>query len=83
MGLSEQFYCPECGAIQSLGVGLINCRDCGSIGLRGFDKRPRRVRCPEDGCHFQGWDDGGVNDDLGRHRRWEHAANGRRPNDGE
>lgn len=70
------YYCPECGTVQPLGEGFITCRRCGHIGLRGFDRLPRRVRCPEPDCDFQGWNDGGVNDDLGRHRRREHATQG-------
>jgi hypothetical protein len=42
------------------------------MGLRGFERRPRRVRCPAPDCEFRGWDDGGVNDDLGRHLRHDH-----------
>lgn len=67
------FYCSSCGAIQPLGIGLINCRGCGHLGLRGFNKRPIRVTCSIERCRFIGWDDGGVNDDLGQHMRREHT----------
>lgn len=69
------WYCTTCGALYSTpGVGLITCQRCGTLGLRGFRRIPRRVGCPEPGCKFQGWDDGGVNDDLGQHRRREHVG---------
>lgn len=66
------FYCTECGATyQTPGAGIITCHRCGHLGLRGFERPPIRVTCPK-GCDWQGWDDGGVNDDLGRHLRREH-----------
>jgi DNA-directed RNA polymerase subunit RPC12/RpoP len=68
------WYCSGCGALYSSpGYGYIVCQKCGHSGLRGFSKRPVRVRCEVEGCEFTGWDDGGVNDDLGMHRRREHA----------
>ena len=66
------FYCSECGTMQHLGSGLITCRRCGKIGLRGFADPPRRVVCPHEGCDWTGWDDGEVNDDLKVHLRREH-----------
>ena len=73
--MSGGYYCTECGACYSSpGWGLITCGRCGTIGLRGYNKRPRRVACPVEGCDFRGWDDGGVNDDLGRHNRRDHGS---------
>lgn len=69
----DGFYCSGCGLIQPLGVGLINCRRCGSIGLRCFAHLPLRIRCTVEGCDWRGWDDG-VNDDRGRHMRRVHEA---------
>lgn len=72
--LKSGWYCTECGALYSNpGSGLITCQRCGHMGLRGFNRPPKRVTCPEEGCDFAGWDDGGVNDDLGRHLRREHG----------
>lgn len=78
MGSRSRFaggwYCTECGATYATpGSGLISCQRCGAIGLRGFRRYPRRIQCPISGCGFRGWDDGGVNDDLGEHARREHA----------
>jgi hypothetical protein len=71
--MSGGWYCSKCGALYSSpGAGLITCQTCGGLGLRGFARRPRRVECAD--CRWQGWDDGGVNDDLGRHRRREHSS---------
>lgn len=68
------WYCSSCGALYSHpGSGLITCQRCGSIGLRGFARRPREVTCPNDGCRWSGWDDGGTNPDLARHLRREHG----------
>lgn len=73
------WYCTGCGALyRTPGYGLINCQRCGHLGLRGFDRLPCRVTCPVVGCDFKGWDDGGVNDDLGRHRRKAHEIDGDR-----
>lgn len=71
----QGFYCSTCGMVQPLGEGFITCRNssCSGIGLRGYDRRPRRVWCEVVGCRFSGWDDGGVNDDIGRHMRRDHA----------
>lgn len=82
--IDRGYYCSQCGMVQPLGEGLINCRNqsCGSIGLRGYERRPRRVWCEVDGCRFSGWDDGGVNDDIGRHMRREHPATEEVPTDG-
>lgn len=71
-------YCPDCGALYALlGSGYTTeyttCQKCGRLGLRGFDKRPIRVGCSVADCDFVGWDDGGVNDDLDRHMRRDHA----------
>lgn len=67
------FYCSTCGAIHlSLPGGLVTCRRCGGLGLRGYDRTPRRLTCPVHPA-WRGWDDGGVNDDLGRHQRDAHA----------
>lgn len=67
------WYCSNCGATYSSpGYGLITCQRCGHLGLRGCERKPVRVVCPVGGCDFTGWDDGGVNDDLGRHRRSAH-----------
>lgn len=68
---SDDHYCRHCGRTQALGCGFITCRYCGSLGLREYERRPRRVICPR-GCGWSGWDDGGVNDDLGRHLRRDH-----------
>lgn len=69
------FYCTKCGAVtRYLPAGLVTCWGCGGLGLRGYDRTPRRVSCPHEGCDFEGWDDGGVNDDLGRHHRRVHVA---------
>lgn len=71
--MSGGWYCDNCGALyRTLGGGIIVCQKCGHLGLRGYERRPRRVACRD--CEFTGWDDGGVNDDLGRHRRREHAT---------
>jgi DNA-directed RNA polymerase subunit RPC12/RpoP len=68
------YYCSACGAItHRLPAGMVTCHQCGHLGLRGYDRRPRRVSCPVDGCNWIGWDDGGVNDDLGAHTRRDHA----------
>jgi hypothetical protein len=72
--VAERFYCADCGEIQPVGEGFINCRHCGRLGLRGFNRRPIRVSCPQEGCHWTGWDDGGVNDELPGHLRREHQA---------
>lgn len=69
------WYCDDCGVL-ALGLpsGMVNCRSCGGIGLRGYDNaRPRRLTCP-DHPTWRGWDDGGVNDDIGRHRREAHVV---------
>lgn len=69
------FYCSACGAVQGLGSGgIISCRNCGHLGLRGYSVLPRRVRCADPDCDWRGWDDGGVNDDLGRHEREHERA---------
>jgi hypothetical protein len=66
------WYCSKCGALYSSpGTGVITCQKCGGLGLRGFHRPPRRIGCAE--CDWQGWDDGGINDDLGRHHRQKHA----------
>lgn len=71
------WYCTRCGATYATtGSGFITCQRCGSIGLRGFKRFPRRVSCDVPGCAFRGWDDGGVNDDLGIHKRIDHRATG-------
>lgn len=70
--MSGGHYCASCGLVQSLGSGFINCRGCGHVGLRGFSEPPKRVYCP-DHIEWSGWDDG-VNDDIGRHMRTEHAS---------
>ena len=71
--MSGGWYCPDCGARYStLGHGLITCQRCGNLGLRGYARIPRRVNCPEH-PDWRGWDDGGINDDMPRHRRREHA----------
>jgi hypothetical protein len=68
------FYCSACGAMfNRCPEGIVTCARCGHLGLRCFDRPIRRVSCTVDGCTFTGFDDGGVNDDLGRHRRREHA----------
>jgi hypothetical protein len=70
--MSGGWYCSDCGALYSSpGAGVITCQRCGGLGLRGFASRPRRVECVEHG--WRGWDDGGINDDLGRHHRQKHA----------
>ncbi len=68
-------YCPKCGTLHSrLPAGFVTCGRCGALGLRGYDgSRPKRVKCPL-GCSWSGWDDGGVNDDVGRHLRRDHKA---------
>lgn len=72
-GMSGGWYCPDCGATYTqLPVGAVHCRRCNNLGLRGFDRRPKRVTCP-DHPDWRGWDDGGVNDDLPRHVRRDHA----------
>lgn len=64
------YYCTKCGTCYSTpGSGMIVCQACGGIGLRGYSRRPRKVACPRGECDWTGWDDGGVNDDLGRHTR--------------
>lgn len=69
------FYCSGCGAcFTTAGWGVITCQKCGQLGLRQFTKMPRSVTCPKAECDWRGWDDGGVNDDLGRHLRREHKA---------
>lgn len=71
---TQGFYCSDCGALYSKpGSGRITCGRCGASGLRMFRKIPKRVRCDVESCRFEGWDDGGVNDDLGQHRRRAHA----------
>ena len=75
------WYCSDCGALyRTLGSGHIVCQKCGHSGLRGFRKRPQRVVCSfiiTAGCPWTGWDDGGVNDDLGQHLRLtQHKGNG-------
>lgn len=68
------WYCPACGAIcAALPSGLVTCSRCGNLGLRGFDRHPQPVHCGEH-PDWRGWDDGGVNDDLGRHLRQAHEA---------
>jgi len=70
----QGWYCPKCGACyRTLGSGLIVCQKCGGAGLRGFDRPPMPTICPVTGCEWKGWDDGGINDDLGMHRRREHG----------
>ena len=70
------WYCSNCGAVYSHpGSGFISCQRCGDLGLRGFARQPRRVGCAE--CDWHGWDDGGVNDDLGRHQRQQHLRSSR------
>lgn len=71
--MTGRFYCTSCGTVQTLGEGgVIHCHRCGRPGLRGFSDTPRRVRCPQDGCDWSGWDDGEINDDLRRHLRSDH-----------
>lgn len=73
--IGGHWYCPGCGALHHrLPEGLVTCNRCGNLGLRGYARPPVRVHCAEPLCTFTGWDDGGVNDDLGRHARLEHAA---------
>jgi hypothetical protein len=68
------WYCPECGARPFvLSSGLVTCPHCGSLGLRGYERLPLRITC-EDHDEWRGWDDGGVNDDLARHRRLSHEG---------
>lgn len=68
------WYCTDCGARYSRpGAGIIYCQRCGKLGLRGYDRVPKRVTCPH-GCGIVGWDDGDVNDDLGNHLRREHRG---------
>lgn len=72
--MKHAYYCRKCGAMTArLPVGMVTCQACGGLGLRGCTTRPRRVRCPKDGCAFTGWDDGGVNPDLPTHMRREHS----------
>jgi len=67
------WYCADCGAMPFvLPSGLVTCPHCGGLGLRGYERRPRRLIC-DDHPAWRGWDDGGVNDDLGRHRRQQHT----------
>lgn len=73
------FYCSSCGARHGrLPDGLVNCRQCGGIGLRAYALVPRRVKCRADGCTFTGWHDGGVNDDMGDHFRNAHTEDRQR-----
>lgn len=69
------WYCTECGwTTLRLPGGAIHCGACGKLGLRGFHRHyPYRIRCAVEGCSWQGWDDGGVNNDIGEHMRREHA----------
>jgi hypothetical protein len=70
---SSGWYCPDCGTkYWHLPEGFVTCAGCGGIGLRGFEGHLRPAKCSEHPS-WQGWDDGGVNDDLGAHRRREHA----------
>ena len=70
------YYCTNCGCcFRTPGSGVIACGQCGHLGLRGYRRQPRRIRCPYGDCDWSGWDDGGINDDLGRHvRRHERDA---------
>ena len=78
--IQHGWYCADCGALYAkLGYGAITCQRCGALGLRGFRKRPRTVVCPHQPCSWMGWDDGGVNDDLGRHVASAHAAPRKEP----
>ncbi len=85
--MSGGWYCTNCGTLYRTlcprsrtgrsprpGSGIISCPRCGHLGLRGYERTPRRVFCPVEDCDFTGWDDGGVNDDLGRHERREHGV---------
>ena len=78
MSKRRGWYCSACGAKYSTpGAGFITCGQCGASGLRGFNGRLRRVQCFSPGCTFTGWDDGGVNDDLGQHLRLVHLTHGK------
>ncbi len=74
--MSGGYYCTNCGCcFRTPGSGVIACGQCGHLGLRGYRRQPRRIRCPYGDCDWSGWDDGGINDDLGRHvRRHERDA---------
>lgn len=68
------WYCTHCGARHDvLPAGIVSCRICGSIGLRGYSNQaPVPLACGFPGCEWRGWDDGGVNDDAGNHLRSIH-----------
>jgi hypothetical protein len=70
--LPSGWYCPECGMTQAPGTGVITCRNCGSLGLRGYHRIwPQRVSCKEPGCAWRGWLDG-VNPGMSDHLRTVH-----------
>jgi hypothetical protein len=68
------WYCSGCGTCHdTLPAGFVTCRRCGHLGLRGYcNYGPVGLACGFPGCEWQGWDDGGVNDDAGRHLRLAH-----------
>lgn len=57
------FYCTDCGVVQPLPGGPVNCRRCGKMGLAGFDSKrpPIKQPCPIEGCDGRVWRDGGTN----------------------
>lgn len=64
------WYCTTCGWMTlALPSGEVRCLKCNKLGLRGSEARPMEIACPFDGCDWSGWDDGGINDDLGKHLR--------------
>lgn len=67
------WYCTMCGwATLTLPSGEVRCIKCNGLGLRGSEARPIRITCPFERCEWSGWDDGGINNDLGRHLRTDH-----------
>jgi hypothetical protein len=67
---SGGFYCDFCGSVQPLGSGVIICRRCGSMGLKGFvGAGPVKAKCPvDDRCSARVWFDG-VNSSPARLQR--------------
>lgn len=63
------FYCTDCGVVQPLPCGPVNCRRCGRMGLAGFDSKrpPIKKPCPIEGCDGKVWVDGGTNSPKYQH----------------
>jgi len=68
------FYCPACGytskRIAPEGPhGFVYCPSCRSLGMRLFEREPRRIPCPFEGCLMKVWDDGGADPIASQHAR--------------